>query len=186
MNKMLTTATCLLAIFFAFSSGIVSAQGFVDTQKLTGPKESWNADYRASFYSEKAKLLDEKYKKDPPKEIPTAVAEEFSLSVDEALGIDFLPEKKNFLQKHQYAMLKQKSVLDKLYLANTLNKDSYVEQVATVVEDFFDKAAGVLDDVEFEKLFGMQKHRVYGIFYNLVNAGLSENEKVKDKRMKIK
>jgi hypothetical protein len=149
--------------------------------QLEGLKGDHNAEYRKQFFQGQVRALYEKHKK-LPEDPESVLVEDFSFSIDEALGVDFSKAKKEELQTYQYGMLKQKSSLDRLYEKGLLDKLLYVEQVANTVEKSLYRAAKLLTDEEFESLFSMKKDQVSGVFYRLVNVGLPDHEKIVDTR----
>lgn len=182
----------LLSLFtgFLFSNSVLAqdetTSTIVNVEQLNGHRNNSNSEYRAKFYDEKLRMLDEKYRQQKPRDIEDVLAEDFSFAVDDALGLDFPKEKKKFLRNYQYNMLKQKSVLDKLYEKNILDKNIYVEQVSNVVEASFYNIAETLTDDEYKMLFGIEKEHIHGIFYGILNVSLPDSEKFIDMRENIK
>lgn len=155
-------------------------------EQLKGHRSSGNSGVRARFYNEELRMLDQKYKQQKPKDTESVLAEDFGFAIDEALGSDFPKGKKKLLGTYQYNMLKQKSVLDKLYERGILDKNTYVEQASNLVEESFRNAAQILTDEEYEILFGMEKGHINGIFYGLINVSLPDSEKFIDMRENTK
>jgi len=146
---------------------------------LKGLRNDDNYNYRKHHFQEQVRNL---YRAEPPEDKDILIVEDFGFAIDDALGIDFPQNKKEDLLTFQYSMLKQKSSLDVLYKESVLDEETYIEKLSRAVEQNLKRSANLLNDEEFEILFGIFKTDIDGIFYEIANIGRPDNQKIIDKR----
>lgn len=165
---------------FAYAKN--DTQGVNSDSRLIGPQNVLNMEYRQDFYGEKSRVLENEFAKQSWIITSDKAVAHFEILFDSILGIDFSKEKKGLVLQTQRRILEQKDRLVDLYKSGSISFEEYVEQLSGFIETGFAEISNILTDEEFLGLFQFNKAKTKGSFYELINQGLPENERVFDQR----
>jgi hypothetical protein len=129
-----------------------------DAEVLQGPQNESNQFARQEFYAKKSIEMEQATRESREYSDPMwLIVRQFELTMEEKLGADFSFGARTKLSSIQHNMLVKQATIDAQYLGGKISKKEYQEQTETLTTKALRASAKVLDDQQFETLFGFPK-----------------------------
>ncbi|MFA5248174.1 MAG: hypothetical protein WC415_02940 [Patescibacteria group bacterium] len=172
----LTTSLCLFATTLVTEAkeakaGIANKyqnEPDFNLEKLSGPINNDNKNFRDSFYSRIEFESGKKQLKERPRDEINNTIEQCEVSIDHSLGIDFSKDKRKSIADAQRKMLAEKSILDRTIPED--DKNGYANSLSFHFEKFLGDVSLILTEEEFKALFKISKSEIGNAYKMLIQS----------------